>query len=256
MASRRGWVLLGTVGVGLWLLGQGLSQVVWRVVLDRREAATGTTRKLVVRRRKLCARCAGTGRKKEKRCWRCQGGGLGRPTWHRVTLRIPAGVRDGTIVRVAGAGTPGVYSVRPAGDLRARVRIRRIRLLPRGRRSGAEKRNRPAAPGGGTIASRHVEVTVDATGLEVRRSRRPGQWETHLRLPWSEVRGMAFDTAPYDPVIAFYVATTGGRQHYAFDANHLSRQQWRQFADLVAAASSGRATVDLASHDAPHVDQH
>lgn len=87
------------------------------MVMRPDEAAAGTT----IKRRKLCARCDGTGSVNAKRCRRCRGRGLRGSTRRMVTLRIPAGVRGGTIVRVRGASTASelVAAVLTCGWVRA-----------------------------------------------------------------------------------------------------------------------------------------
>ncbi len=51
----------------------------------------------------------------EKPCPRCQGSGRERRT-KRYTVKIPAGVKDGTRIRLAGKGEPG-HAGGPRGDL-------------------------------------------------------------------------------------------------------------------------------------------
>lgn len=171
-----------------------------------------------------------------------------------MTLRMPTGVKDGTIVRVRGEGTPGVAGVRPAGDLRVQIRIRDTRGIGKARPTGkGGKDGRPAgSPAGGTIVSDRVIVTVDASGLTVRR-RLADRWETALVLSWQRVRRLSFDVAPHDEVIALYAWTTDGSRSYAFDAGFLTRPQWRTLAEYTRAASAGTVTVDLASRDRPHL---
>jgi DnaJ-class molecular chaperone len=92
------------------------------VTLD--EAFHGTTRVLQLQTDEPCATCGGSGRLVGAVCHVCQGAGvLRRPK--RLEVKIPAGVTDGSRVRVAGEGRPGrdgrrgdlylVISVRPHG---------------------------------------------------------------------------------------------------------------------------------------------
>ncbi|MFG2522226.1 DnaJ C-terminal domain-containing protein [Streptomyces sp. NPDC048527] len=223
------------------------------VVLTAAEAATGVTRTVKVRARRLCTRCQGRAWWKGARCRRCGATGLGRTDRRTLTLRIPAGTRDGTTVRVKRKGTPGVAGVRPAGDLHVRVRLRGT-VEP----SAAPPTGRPATGGtaagtaGGTLQSEHVIVTANASGFEVKQCRRVGVWETELTLSWPELRRLSFDTAPHDRVIALYAWTTDGRRRYAFDAGHITRPQWRTLAAYVEQASGGTVLLDLASRDHPH----
>ena len=92
------------------------------VTLD--EAYHGTTRVLQLQTEEPCATCSGSGRLMGAVCHVCQGAGVFlRPK--RLEVKIPAGVSDGSRVRVAGEGRPGrdgrrgdlylVISVRPHG---------------------------------------------------------------------------------------------------------------------------------------------
>ena len=68
-----------------------------------------------------CARCGGAGTVVESPCRTCRGSGrVSRQ--RRLQVRIPAGVRDGAVVRIAGRGAPG-RDGGPAGDVLVRVRV-------------------------------------------------------------------------------------------------------------------------------------
>ena len=241
------------VGLGLWLGGLSFRRRLpraalgtaqhaeGRLTLTAAEAAAGGTRKVKVSTRVLCPRCEGRVWRDGKRCRRCGATGLGRTVRRTVTLRIPGGTRDGTVVRAKGGGTPGVTAVRPTGDLRVRVRVRGSRW----RRTEASA----DAPTGGTVRSSNVVVTADAAGFRVRQCRRVGRWETELDLPWQRIRRLSFDTAPHDEVVSLYAWTTGSARHYACDARHLTRPEWRTLAAYVREASGGTVTLDLASRE-------
>jgi molecular chaperone DnaJ len=62
-----------------------------------------------------CSRCGGSGTVIEDPCPTCKGSGAVR-TVKRMRVNIPAGVRDGGPVKLAGKGEPGL-SGGPAGDL-------------------------------------------------------------------------------------------------------------------------------------------
>ncbi len=62
-----------------------------------------------------CPRCQGNGAIVEKPCKRCRGSGRERAT-KRYSVKIPAGVRSGTRIRLKGKGEPG-RNGGPAGDL-------------------------------------------------------------------------------------------------------------------------------------------
>jgi molecular chaperone DnaJ len=70
---------------------------------------------------RACTRCGGAGRIVESPCTRCGGSGAERRT-RTVHVRIPAGVRDGARIRVAGKGEPATAGGQP-GDLFVRVAV-------------------------------------------------------------------------------------------------------------------------------------
>ena len=71
------------------------------------EAFQGTTRTLNLQGESACGTCGGGGEIAGAVCHECQGAGsVARPK--RIEVKIPAGARDGTRVRIAGEGSPGM----------------------------------------------------------------------------------------------------------------------------------------------------
>ncbi len=68
-----------------------------------------------------CTKCHGTGKAIEGACEECQGQGRV-PDRQRVSVEIPAGIRDGQQLRVAGFGEAGMQGA-PAGDLIVTARV-------------------------------------------------------------------------------------------------------------------------------------
>jgi molecular chaperone DnaJ len=68
-----------------------------------------------------CPRCRGNGTVIEDPCPRCKGSGRERRT-RRYTVKIPAGVKDGTRIRLKGKGEAG-WGGAPAGDLFVVTRV-------------------------------------------------------------------------------------------------------------------------------------
>jgi len=68
-----------------------------------------------------CPRCRGNGTVIEKPCRTCHGSGRERRT-KRYTVKIPAGVKDGTQIRLKGKGEAG-FGGGPAGDLIVTTRV-------------------------------------------------------------------------------------------------------------------------------------
>jgi molecular chaperone DnaJ len=70
---------------------------------------------------KNCPRCGGSGRLRQESCAACHGQGVEART-ETLAVRVPAGIRDGARVRVAGKGHAGVRNG-PPGDLFIEVRV-------------------------------------------------------------------------------------------------------------------------------------
>ena len=76
-----------------------------------------------------CPRCGGNGTVIEQPCRKCKGSGRERRT-KRYTVKIPAGVKDGTQIRLKGKGEAG-YAGGPAGDLIVTTRVASSPLFQR-----------------------------------------------------------------------------------------------------------------------------
>jgi DnaJ-class molecular chaperone len=99
------------------------------VRLTLREVLHGVTRRIQLSERVPCATCEGTGKQKGRPCPACNGAG-GRQETRTLDIKIPAGVQDGTRVRVAGKGAPGIRGGR-RGDLYLNVQIEASRVFRR-----------------------------------------------------------------------------------------------------------------------------
>jgi DnaJ-class molecular chaperone len=98
------------------------------IALALEEAHRGVRRNLTLQLTETCPDCRGTGSKDGKTtCSTCRGAGaVRRPKSLEVT--IPVGVRNGSVIRLAGQGEPGSNGA-AAGDLLLRVRIQPHRLF-------------------------------------------------------------------------------------------------------------------------------
>lgn len=86
------------------------------------EAYHGATRVLQLQSEEPCPACGGSGRIANAICHVCQGEGATLKP-RRLEVKIPAGAREGTRVRVAGEGVPGMAGG-PRGDLYVAVHVR------------------------------------------------------------------------------------------------------------------------------------
>jgi len=76
-----------------------------------------------------CRDCRGTGQIITDPCPECRGAGVTNQT-RTITVRIPAGVKDGQRIRLGGKGAPGLRGA-PAGDLFVVVHVASHRLFGR-----------------------------------------------------------------------------------------------------------------------------
>lgn len=116
--SRRG-------GAGFSMRGREIEA---EIELTLEEAHRGGRRSISLQVMESCPDCRGTGTKDGKAvCSTCRGAGVvQRPKTLEVT--IPPGVRDGSVIRLAGQGEPGANGG-PPGDLLLRARLRPHRLF-------------------------------------------------------------------------------------------------------------------------------
>lgn len=86
------------------------------------EAYAGTTRRFDVQLQERCETCNGTGLNGNGVCSVCGGDGYVRRT-KTLEVKVPAGVRTGSKVRVTGQGAPGVAGG-PSGDIYLNITIK------------------------------------------------------------------------------------------------------------------------------------
>ncbi len=98
-----------------------------RVTLQ--EVLTGATRRLELLEPVQCTACSGTGKQQGKVCTACGGTGFREET-RTIEVKIPAGVHDGTRLRVAGKGAPGIQGGR-RGNLYLRIHVEPDRVFHR-----------------------------------------------------------------------------------------------------------------------------
>jgi DnaJ-class molecular chaperone len=89
--------------------------------LTLRDAYSGGSRSFSLQTAVTCPRCNGTGLENGKLCHQCRGAGT-IPTQKTLEVKIPAGVRDGQRIRLAGQGGPGIGGG-PNGDLYLIARV-------------------------------------------------------------------------------------------------------------------------------------
>lgn len=95
--------------------------------LSLEEAHRGSRRTLQMQATETCPTCGGTGQVGDKLCQTCGGSGqVLKPK--TIEVNIPAGVRDGSTVRLAGQGGAGMNGTQP-GDLYLRIRLRPHRVF-------------------------------------------------------------------------------------------------------------------------------
>lgn len=78
---------------------------------------------------RACQACGGTGKVIKERCPDCHGSER-QPKQRKIMVKVPAGIHDGQVIRVAGEGEPGSHGG-PQGDLHVVVRVRPHDLFAR-----------------------------------------------------------------------------------------------------------------------------
>src|SRR6266404_4157939 len=148
--------------------------------LSLEEAHRGGRRTLQLQAAEICPTCNGSGVVKDNQvCQTC--GGLGQvPKVKTLEVNIPAGVRDGAIVRLAGQGGSGAKDA-PSGDLYLHIRVRPHPVFTV--RGDDVEVERPIAPWEAVLGARidvptiegQVEVTVPSGAQSGQRLRLRGQ---------------------------------------------------------------------------------
>jgi curved DNA-binding protein len=106
-------------GAGFAMRGQDIEAA---IELSLEEAHHGATRTITLQTTAVCSPCNGSGMRENQPCPTCRGAGVvTRPKTLDVT--IPAGVRPGSVIRLAGQGETGTGNA-PAGDLLLHVQLR------------------------------------------------------------------------------------------------------------------------------------
>ncbi len=93
------------------------------------EAYNGAIRNISIRNEVPCAACKGTGRIQNLPCSVCRGAGVVSQV-KRLEVKIPAGVNNGSRVRIAGKGEPGAAGG-AAGDLYLVISVQHHNLFER-----------------------------------------------------------------------------------------------------------------------------
>ena len=93
------------------------------------EAYHSSTRLMQLQTQEPCTACGGTGRVGNRVCTICGGAGV-KLNPRRLEVKIPAGVKDGSRIRIAGEGGPGLASGKK-GDLYLVVKVLPHKLFER-----------------------------------------------------------------------------------------------------------------------------
>jgi len=125
------------------------------IELSLDEAYHGTTRTLQFAGQEPCVTCGGTGEIAGATCHSCQGSGVTMKT-RRLEVKVPAGVDNGSRVRIAGEGHPGTAGG-PRGNLYLKVSVR---PHDRFERKGANLYTDVEAPLTNAVLGGEAEVTT------------------------------------------------------------------------------------------------
>src|SRR3984957_7111916 len=141
------------------------------------DAHRGVKRQISLQVEDMCPECTGSGLKDGKPCPTCRGSGTVRRT-KTFEVTIPVGVRDGSIVRLAGQGNAGGKGASP-GDLFLHVRLEPHHLFDLVGDGDIEV-ELPAAPWEAVLGAKVNVPTIDgAVEMDIRPGTQAGQ---RLRL--------------------------------------------------------------------------
>lgn len=99
--------------------GQPGDDLTLELMLTTEEAKAGVVKTLGLEKHRPCKVCVGTGKVNGRVCGACDGQGHHSST-SRLEVKLPAGVKTGSKVRVAGEGHPGMES-QASGDLYIKI---------------------------------------------------------------------------------------------------------------------------------------
>jgi curved DNA-binding protein len=150
------------------------------VEISLEDAHRGATRAITIQATTSCPTCNGSGAVENKPCPTCRGAGVVRRP-RTLDVSIPAGVRNGSVIRLAGQGEPGMGGAR-AGDLLLRLRLKPHQLFSL-TSEGDIQIDLPVAPWETALGARvnvptldgSVEMTIPAGAQGGQRLRLRGQ---------------------------------------------------------------------------------
>jgi DnaJ-class molecular chaperone len=178
----------------IWNRGRGRTQqpmpqrgsdVEQPIEISLADALTGVQRAFTLQTQVPCPTCKGTGLDGDAVCKTCQGSGFV-PRTKRLDVKIPAGVREGSRVRVAGEGNPGSGG----GENGNLFLVVHVKPDARFRRDGDDVHTEVSVPIttlvlGGTVdvptVTSHVTMTVPAGSQNGRTLRLTGQGMPNLK---------------------------------------------------------------------------
>lgn len=143
------------------------------------DADRGARQTITLQVAELCPECQGTGRKGKSVCPGCRASGVIN-RMKSLQVNIPPGMRDGSVIRLAGQGSPGTGGSAP-GDLYLHIRLRPHPLF---KPSGDDVRMElPVSPWEAALGARvnvptlsgSVDMTIPAGSQTGRQLRLRGQ---------------------------------------------------------------------------------
>ena len=177
--------LFGDSGTGSRMRGPRRGQDIESPIeVTLEEAYRGSTRVIQLQTEEPCTACGGTGRVGNRLCTMCNGTG-GKVIPKRLEVKIPAGVRDGSRIRIAGEGVSGrgggkkgdLYLVakvlphklfeRKGDDLYTEVSVPLATVMLGGEVVPADPRNQYTFPGADVELSDGADVTLTIETVNV-----------------------------------------------------------------------------------------